>query len=99
MGAVLDFKPREEPHLAGEAVCVSCRHTWVAVAPVGTWQLECPSCETWHGVWRYPIGASEGDAVFVCECGCEALTAYVHHGLYRHRCMKCGVDHTEALFA
>lgn len=89
---------KEEPHLAGEALCIGCRHEWAAVAPVGTWQLECPSCCTWKGVFRYPVGADVGDLLFVCNCGCEALTAYMHHGRFRLKCMSCGTEQTNAVF-
>jgi hypothetical protein len=32
------------PHFVHEAVCFYCRKKWVAVAPVGTQELECPEC-------------------------------------------------------
>jgi hypothetical protein len=98
MGSVVEFKQREEPHQSGEAVCISCRHKWVAVAPVGTWLLECPQCTAVKGVFRWPTGADEGDSLFVCKCGCEALTAYIHQGKFRLRCMSCAIDHTDAVF-
>lgn len=89
---------REDPHLAGHALCIGCRHEWAAVAPVGTWQLECPSCATLKGVWRYPCGGAVGDAIFRCGCGCEALTAYLHAGRFHLKCMSCGTEQTEAVF-
>jgi hypothetical protein len=99
--SVVQFKPREPkepPHMAGEAICIGCRHTWAAVAPVGTWQLECPSCGSGNGIWRYPTGAHEGDLGFKCLCGCEALTAYKRRGRFYLRCMACADDQTEAIF-
>lgn len=100
MSEVVPFRIPEKgnPHLAGEALCIGCRHEWSAVAPVGTWQLECPSCSTWKGVFRYPVGADVGDGVFTCHCGCEALTAYMRHGLFRLKCMSCGTEQTNAVF-
>lgn len=100
MGTVTPFRrpEREEPHLAGEAVCIGCRHEWSAVAPVGVWQLDCPSCGTPKGIWRYPVGAAEGDLYFRCDCGCEALTAYHREGRFYLKCMSCGADQTEAVF-
>lgn len=91
---------REErtPHIAGEALCIGCRHEWVATAPTGTWQLECPECGTWKGVFRYPVGASVGDSYFRCNCGCEALTAYLRKGRFHLKCMSCGTEQTEAVF-
>jgi hypothetical protein len=101
MGEVLKFKPpeREEPHLSGEAVCIGCKHQWVAVAPLGTWQLECPSCGSMKGIFRLPVGAERGkDLEFACTCGCVALTAYMRHGKFWLGCMSCGADCTEAVF-
>lgn len=100
MSEVIPFARREpkQPHLAGEALCIGCRHTWAAVAPVGVWQMECPACGTMKGVWRFPVGAQDGDACFSCDCGCEALTAYKHHGRFHLKCMSCGTEQTEAVF-
>ena len=98
MSDVVEFRKREDPHLAGEAFCIGCRHEWLSVAPVGVWQLECPSCGSMNGIRHYPVGASEGDSQFSCSCGCEALTAYLHHGRFYLKCMSCGIDQTEAIF-
>lgn len=54
------------PHISGDAIC-RCGHTWVAVAPVGTIDLECPACRTLRGLFTYPIGLDE--PVLVCDCG------------------------------
>lgn len=100
MGNVVQFKApeRSDPHNAGEAKCIGCGHTWAAVAPVGTISLECPQCGASRGVWRYPVSASEGDLLFTCACGCEAMTAYLREGKFYLRCMCCGTDQTEAVF-
>lgn len=100
MSQVIPFKRPEphEEHLSGEAVCIGCQYKWVAVTPVGVWQLECPSCHSMKGIFRLPIGAGTGDPEFVCECGCVALTAYIRHGKFWLRCMSCGLDQTEAVF-
>lgn len=100
MSEVLPFRRPEpsDPHLSGEAHCIGCGHDWVAVAPVGVWQFECPSCTTMKGIYRYPVGAAEGDAYFRCTCGCEALTAYYRAGHFYLKCMSCGTDHTSAVF-
>lgn len=99
-GEVVPFaRPeRDDLHLDGEALCIGCRHEWVAVAPVGVWQLDCPSCGATKGIWRYPVGGQEGDYVFHCNCGCEALTAYFHKGLFRLKCMSCGTEQSAAIF-
>lgn len=98
MGSVVEFRQREEPHMAGEALCIGCRHHWAAVAPIGTWQLECPECCSLKGIFRHPVGAAEGDAFFRCNCGCEALTAYMRERRFHLKCMSCGVEQTEAVF-
>ena len=35
---------RPDPHFVHEAVCFYCTKKWIAVAPVGTQELECPKC-------------------------------------------------------
>ena len=37
------------PHIAGPVVCTRCHHHWVAVRPVGTDLMECPSCHAMRG--------------------------------------------------
>lgn len=98
--SVIPFRrpQREEPYIGGDAKCIGCGHQWEAAAPVGTWQLECPSCGTMKGIFRNPVGAVEGDSVLRCSCGCEALTAYQRHGRVWLRCMSCGLDQTETFF-
>lgn len=100
MGDIVAFKPPEkpDPHNVGEAKCVGCGHLWVAAAPVGTITLECPQCGAERGIWRYPVGASEGDLSFSCICGCEAMTAYYRKGRFCLRCMCCGTDQTDAIY-
>lgn len=99
--SVIPFRRPEKPSgtwSEGAALCIGCRHEWEAAAPTGTWQLECPSCGSMKGIFRHPIGASPGDVAFSCNCGCEALTAYMRAGKFWLRCMSCGTDQTEAVF-
>jgi len=97
VGDILSFPEKVDPHLAGEAKCVACKFTWAAVAPVGTVDLECPNCGGNRGIWRYPILAPVGGHYFVCNCGCEAMTAYFSGGNFYLRCIACGLDHSEAI--
>lgn len=101
--SVIDFnRAREErqPHWEGTVVCLGCRHEWEGVGPIGTHAaLGCPSCGFPKGVIKYPFSASTGDLELRCDCGCEALTAYVRQGFKRVRCMACGNDLTESFFA
>lgn len=98
--SIVQFK-RPEPvqaHSEGTAVCLACRHEWAAVAPVGEQTLDCPSCKLPRGLWKYNFGAQQGDRLFLCLCGSEALTAYQRAGHFYLKCMACGDDHTEAIF-
>lgn len=89
MGEVIDFRVKAAdepavPHLSGKARCLACRNEWVAVTPVGTWTLLCPSC----GCDGHMIGevVTDGDQ-WKCACGwlhfrIDKLGAY---------CPNCGV--------
>lgn len=72
------------PHMTGEAVCMACRHEWIAVAPQGTWDLECPECGTNHGVWRNPALAEK--PVWKCKCDNEFFVIHTD----RIMCARCG---------
>ncbi len=68
----LDQKRLENsPHLSGHAHCVHCGHKWVAVAPVGTRELECPECHTIKGAFT---GGCEPEIGWTCNCGCYLFT-------------------------
>lgn len=62
------FKKDNEPHCSGVAKCIGCKHTWVAIAPVGTFHLECPNCETFKGVFD---GLAMPQLRYECSCGCD----------------------------
>jgi hypothetical protein len=75
-----------KPHLCGEARCLSCGNQWVAVAPVGTVELECGECGTMRGVWRQPIVPD--DPLWGCgNCGNDLWYA-TPSGMYCARCLK-----------
>ena len=100
---IIPFQPRaEEPegrHWTGPAKCVGCGHRWVAVAPVGTVWLDCPSCLSPKGHAHHAFAAPDGAAVLVCNtCPSEALEAYIHAGRAYVMCMGCGADLTEAFY-
>lgn len=67
---VVAFPEKHEPHMAGEALCLACKHEWVAVVPTGAISLECPSCKTERGVYKYQI-AHMNEPMFACGCGCH----------------------------
>lgn len=67
---IIDFVKREElsPSITGDAVCISCKHEFVAVAPVGTCELTCPECATTKALFKHPIQPNER---WVCECSSD----------------------------
>jgi len=70
MSNVISFpkaEPEEEydPHLQGYAICIACRHEWMAVVPVGTVNIICPSCNLKRGQMLNP---AEVDTGFILEC-------------------------------
>ena len=78
--------PPEPESMSGPAVCMNCRHRWIAVSPVGEVELECPACQTHRGV-------REGKIVrpgmhWFCHCGNDLFHA-TPDGLY---CPSCGDD-------
>lgn len=79
----LDFH-RFNPHIGGDARCLTCGHEWQAIAPIGTTELECPSCHTWKGVF---IGFAAPDEVWQCDCGNQHF--YISHE--GAMCARCGV--------
>jgi hypothetical protein len=77
------------PHMSGTAKCIECCHTWVAVAPVGTYRLECPKCHLEKGAWSF-LTASEGKPVWTCTCGNDLFVLDQIGAL----CSRCGERQT-----
>jgi len=77
-------KADKQPHLSGAAVCLACRHEWVAVAPVGTVWMDCPACGLERGRYRGPVGL--GGLHWHCKCGNDLFHA-TQDGMY---CPNCG---------
>lgn len=88
MSKILAFPTAEEraPHGCGEAFCLHCNHTWIAVAPTGTTQLECPECHTLKGHWKFEFAPSDGQLVRVCNCGNQLFYLTPEY----HMCANCG---------
>jgi hypothetical protein len=72
------------PHMTGNAMCLQCGEKWVAVAPIGTVELECPECQTWKGVFE---GMTAPDTVWQCDCGNQHFYIDDNGAM----CAKCGV--------
>lgn len=73
------------PHLVGAAICIGCKHKWEAVAPIGTIDLECPSCSLPKGAFIALV--ADPHAHWHCNCGND-LFRLTEHRLY---CAACGV--------
>lgn len=48
MGEII-YIEEYRPHRAGLVLCDTCFYVWVGVAPVGTDNLECPTCGEFDG--------------------------------------------------
>lgn len=90
MGNVIAFaKPEpKDPHASGEAICMTCGHEWVAVAPItgGAHQLECPECHTMKGHFKWPFAPNAEDKIWACDCGCTQFWILADY----HMCPNCG---------
>jgi hypothetical protein len=89
MADVIPFPSREPEvqHGQGEAFCLSCDHTWQAVAPTGIESFECPSCRRWTGHWKFEFYPREDQMVRECRCG-NQLFYLTPDG---HLCANCGI--------
>lgn len=66
MSNVIELSPKKEKHISGEAFCTGCGHVWAAAAPVGTTELDCPSCFGSKGIFRHPVAPEN---IWKCDCG------------------------------
>lgn len=75
----------------GPARCLHCKHEWVAVAPAGVVDFECPACGLYKG-HRIGICVPPADEeIWICQCGGDLFM------LRRHGpplCVKCGLGAT-----
>lgn len=78
----------KDPHLSGYGKCISCRHEWVSVAPVGVTALECPQCETMTGVWSSMIYPHEDVEIWQCDCGGDVF--WLLRDAFM--CLRCGTE-------
>ena len=71
MADIIDFEQKKleaEPHTAGPMSCLSCKHEWIGVVPVGVSAVECPKCGLIRGTHKY-IALPEDGITWVCGCG------------------------------
>lgn len=87
MGEVVALRRPEphDPHATGGAFCLQCNHEWVAVAPTGETQLQCPACKTHKGLFKFPC-APQHEMLWTCRCG-NQLFNMTPEG---HFCPNCG---------
>ena len=89
--SLAEARHERTPHATGEARCTACKHEWVAVAPVGTIWLQCPSCETERGLYKRHHEPAAGTRVWVCiPCGSYLFTILTDG---RCICSGCGDTH------
>lgn len=71
-------------HMTGEVTCLACKHEWVGIMPIGTFNIECPECKSEKGVLKH--FAARNKAHYQCNCGNNLLFA-TPDGCY---CVNCG---------
>lgn len=82
-----EAREKRQPHVSGEAVCLDCRHTWVAVVPLGVIWMECPSCSLQRGRFKFQHVCGK-ERHWVCHCGNDLF----HVTTERTYCPNCGQD-------
>lgn len=87
MGAEVIELSDFRPHLSGAAQCLGCGHKWAAVAPVGTFELECPECGLPKG--RFVAAVVRGELHWECACGCDLFRINKNGIVY---CPNCGAE-------
>jgi hypothetical protein len=91
MGEIVDLsqkRVKNSPYLSGECLCLQCCYEWVGVAPTGVMELQCPSCHTMKGVYKYGCEPDAEGGGWICNCGCYL---FILSGTsQRMICWKCG---------
>ena len=80
-----EARRRSGAHNCGYAICISCKHEWVAVSPAGRNWLSCPKCWRETGVFKFPFSKVD-DLHWTCDCGND-LFNITPDGAY---CPNCG---------
>lgn len=96
MGEVVKFGKDDtrEPTMTGPAKCVSCKHKWAAVSPIGvTTDLECPNCGAMKGIRETLVSVPDGSELWTCNCGCDAFRVAGENGKFLAMfCINCGAS-------
>ena len=84
---IVQFPSQSNPHISGQCQCLGCQHKWVATAPVGTWEFECPNCKSMKGRTIYEA-IQEDSYRWLCKCGNQYFVI-TPDNIY---CPNCGKD-------
>lgn len=91
LGSVAKKPDADNPHVAGEARCLACKHEWVAVAEAGpdgyAGDLECPACGVCRGQFKWPFKGPSAEEVWTCNACDGVLFMITRPGT---RCVGCG---------
>lgn len=91
MGEVVQLKGDDVVrHLSGRALCLACKHEWVAVSEASKdsyeGDLECPKCGVCRGQYKWPFQGPPAELVWTCPCD-GTLFMLTLQGT---RCVGCG---------
>lgn len=77
----------DDGYLTGECLCVSCKHEWQGVSPVGvTDGIECPECGMMKGALKHGVVP---EVFWTCGCGCHLFAV---SGISKEiLCWQCGI--------
>lgn len=89
---IVPIKP-PVPNMTGKVKCLSCRHEWIAVRPIGTVWHECPACTLSMGRTMGSIDYDEKDANMVWNCSCGNDLFYLTEKTAE--CPVCGLAHVK----
>lgn len=85
-GELISLNEYQTATKTGPARCLNCGHIWQAVAPVGTQDLECPSCITMRGLFiNHCIKGDE--EVKICHICNNTFFQLTERGTL---CINCG---------
>lgn len=86
-------KIQSQSHLTVHAVCMQCRHKWVAVAPIGTYVYECPSCHVMKGVAEGFVKSEHPSyTCHVCTSQLFSVPWRLNESKPHLLCANCGTD-------
>ena len=85
--SLADEREKRMPHSSGQARCLDCKHEWVAVAPIGTYWLQCPGCSLLRGKYIFMFNFPN-ELHWTCHCGNDLFYA-TKRAIF---CPNCGAE-------